>query len=258
MEIDFDALDRAIAQKKPQIRPVSRAASLKTPKYIDVIQAGAVKKPVATRPIRKSSTMRHATRVVNAEVAKPEQPTTDISELIDRELAAGDATLGEDSANTPDELDVNDLVAYAEDSGLIDSTDEPTTPEQAAEDFLSSKHDLVPFLPNVKVEKIPLSGDIPTTHTTPAEPISSTQVSRSERELASELIQDDLVADKSQFQTKPKRKRTAKTKPALAAEPTTAPITSRRSSAILITLLAVLIAVFGAIAGAFIYLITAN
>lgn len=252
MEIDFDALDQVISQRRPSPKLASKAA-LKTPKYIDVIQAGAIKRPAVAR---KSSSMRKVKRVVTKKVEKVEKPAANLSELIDRELESGDTTLGE---NLPKELNVDDLVAYAEDSGV--SVDAPETSQMSAqdvaEDFLSTKHELVPFLPNIKVEKTPLSSDLP----------HATERSKSERELASELIKDDLVADKEEIKEKEEKKKSKEKARILTEEriPAKKPkrvgsqsVSPKKTSTGLVIMLGVLIAIFGAVAGAFVYLITAD
>jgi hypothetical protein len=271
MEIDFDALDQVISQRRPSQKTVSRASSLKTPKYIDVIQAGAIKKPLATaRPVRKSSTMRKVKRVVAKKVEKVEKPAASIADLIDRELESGDTTIGDNLLGAPEELNVDDLVAYAEDAGITADTPDASQMSQqdVAEDFLSNKHELVPFLPNVKVEKTPLSGDVPATR-----PVSAAErISKSERELASELIKDDLVADKEEIKEKEEKKKekekerdkarilTEERMPAKKPKKEKFASTGspKKTSTTLIVMLGILIAVFGAVAGAFIYLITAD
>jgi len=259
MEIDFDALDQVISQKRVSPR-ASSPSSLKTPKYIDVIQAGAVKRPTITR---KSSSMRRVKKVAVKKVEKVEAPPVQsISDLIDRELEAGDTALGEDA---PIELNVDDLVAYAE-STELEAEIKNVTPEEAAKDFLQATQELAPFLPNVKVEKAPLSEDLPTHVTERAQ--------KSERELASLDIKDDLTADKSELKEleppkarilteeriAPKRslclKRRAEDSPQRQPESGSRRPSPKKSSTPLIILLGILIAIFGAVAGAFIYLLT--
>jgi hypothetical protein len=259
MEIDFDALDQVISQKRVSPR-ASSPASLKTPKYIDVIQAGAVKRPTITR---KSSTMRRVRKVAVKKVEKvAAPPVQSLSDLIDRELETGDTALGEDM---PTELNVDDLVAYAESAELeAETATTNVTPEEAAKDFLGATQELAPFLPNVKVEKAPLSGDLPT-HVTE-------RANKSDRELASLDLKDDLTADKSALKEfeppkarilteeriapkrpfrRPKRQRHTEDTSSSSRRPS-----PKKSSTPLVILLGILIAVFGAVAGAFLYLLT--
>ncbi|MCL2002223.1 hypothetical protein FWG76_02345 [Candidatus Saccharibacteria bacterium] len=268
MEIDFDALDQVISQKRTSSKS-SAAAALKTPKYIDVIQGGAIKKPAAVRKSSTKSTVRKVKKVVTKKIEKQEKPVVNLAELIDQELETGDTTIGE---NLPQELNVEDLVAYAETTD-IQADIERVSNQDAAEDFLGAKHELVPFLPNIKVEKTPLSGDVP-------ERVSHKDESatKSERELASQKIEDDLVADKKELKEKEKQSReqekekekskarilTEERVPAKKArkysEEGTKPMDApkKKTSTALIVLLGILIAVFGAVAGAFIYLLTGN
>ncbi|MCL2038403.1 hypothetical protein FWG86_00655 [Candidatus Saccharibacteria bacterium] len=268
MEIDFDALDQVISEKRASSKSTS-AAALKTPKYIDVIQAGAVKRPA---PVRARSTRRKVKKIITKKVEKaPEPPTVSIAELVDRELDKGDGQLGED---LPQELNVDDLVAYAEGEAIIE--DPAASPQEAAEDFLSEKPELAPFLPGVKVEKTPLSDDVPE-HV-------AVRASKSERELAGMLIEDDLVADKAELKEQKKEKEKEKEREREEAKQEKErekekereqkkergeqkeqariltekrrPASRKKASTGLLVLLGILIATFGAVAGAFIYLLT--
>jgi ribosomal protein L19E len=239
MEIDFDALDQVISKNRNGKKSSSPAAQ-RTPKYIDVIQAGAVKKPNTLRQSTK-----RVKKVITKKVEKVAKPAVNISELIDRELESGDTALGE---NLPRELNVDDLVSYAENTDLSAEIDD-MNPRAAAEDFLSTKHELVPFLPNIKVDKKPLSSDIPER--------VAVSTKKSDRELASQLIEDDLVADKPEpKESKEQARILSEERLAPKKEKRAALQGKKKASTGLIVLLGVLIAVFGAVAGAFIYLIT--
>ncbi|MCL2371467.1 hypothetical protein FWC63_01845 [Candidatus Saccharibacteria bacterium] len=261
MEIDFDALDQVISQKRVSPR-ASSPSNLKSPKYIDVIQSGAVRRPNA---VRKSSVVRKTKRVVTQKVEKVNPPALDISELINRELDSGDISLGEDTK--PASLDVNDLTAFVEAVQAEEET-KGVTSTDAAKDFLAAPHELAPFLPNVKVNKVPLSGDVPVE----AAERAAERAKKSERELARLDIESDLTLDKTELKLREKERKRQELSQArilteerikprrpirsARSENSTKRKSPKKSSAPLIIVLGFLIAVFGAVAGAFIYLLT--